>query len=85
MHFFFLIEIIWTCRCYPSLINVAMLGELRKLIPSCSGEKLICANEIQNLLGLENKEFNTIILEAMENPDKIGNITKPKCMLSVID
>ena len=78
--FFFLIEIIWTCRCYPSLINVAMLGELRKLIPSCSGEKLICANKIQSLLGLENK-----ILEAVENPDQIGNITKPKCMLSVID
>ena len=59
-----------------------MLGELGKLIPSCSGEKLICANKIHNLLGLENKELNTIILE---NPDKIGNITKPKCMLSVID
>ena len=62
-----------------------MLGELRKLIPSCSGEKLICANEIQNLLGLESKKFNTIILKAMENPDQIGNVTKPKCMLSVID
>ena len=60
-----------------------MLGEQRKLIPSCSGEKLICANEIQNLLGLENKEFNTIILEAMENPDQIGNVTKPKCMLII--
>ena len=62
-----------------------MLGELRKLIPSCSGEKLICANEIENLLGLENKENNTIMLEAIDNPDQIGNITKPKCMLSVID
>jgi hypothetical protein len=62
-----------------------MLGELRKLIPSCSGKKLICANEIQNFLGLENKEFNTITLEAMETPDQIGNVTKPKCMLSIID
>ena len=62
-----------------------MLGEQRKLIPSCSGEKLICANEIQNLLGHENKKFNTTILEAMENPDQIGNVTKPKCMLSVLN
>ena len=62
-----------------------MLGEQRKLIPSCSGDKLLCANEIQNLLGLESKKFNTIILDAMENPDQIGNVTKPKCMLSVID
>ena len=62
-----------------------MLGELKNLIPSCSGEKLMCANEIQNLLGLESKEFNIITLEAMEKPDQIGNVTKPKCMLSVID
>ena len=62
-----------------------MLGDLKKLIPSCSGEKLICANEIQNLLGLESKEFNMTILEAMESPEKIGNVTKPKCMSSIID
>ena len=62
-----------------------MLGELRKLIPSCSGEKLICANKIQNLMGFEIKEINTTKLETMENPDQIGNIMKPKCMLSVID
>ena len=62
-----------------------MLGELRNLVPSCSGEKLICANKIQNLLGFEIKEINTTKLEAMEHPDQIGNIMKPKCMLSVID
>ena len=44
----------------------------------------MCANEIQNLLGLENKELNMTVIEAMENPDKIGNITKPKCMQSII-
>ena len=55
-----------------------MLKELHEIIPSCSGEKLACANEIKKSIGMQSKEFNVTVQEALENPGMIGNVTEPE-------
>ena len=58
-----------------------MLKELHEIIPSCSGEKLACANEIKKSMGMQTKEFNVTIQETLENPGMIGNVTEPEGMI----
>ena len=55
-----------------------MLKGLEGIIPSCSGEKLACANEIKKSIGMPTKDFNVTIQEALENPGIIGNVTEPE-------
>ena len=66
-------DIIWNCRCYPRFYQPCKTCYLKNFIPSCSGKKLICAN------AWENGE-NITVPEALENPNKIGNLTKPSKM-----
>ena len=51
-----------------------MLKDLEGIIPSCSGEKLACANEIRKSIGMPTKEYNI----TLENPGMIGNVTEPE-------
>ena len=47
----------------------------------CSGKGLLCANTRMKSMGSEIDEENNVIApEALENPDLIGNIPKPKAM-----
>ena len=75
-------DIIWNCRCMPSF---GYVEEYLKFIPMCSGEKLLCANTRMKSLGMKKIPFenNKIVTEAIENPNMIGNISKPdsiECM-----
>ena len=84
-------EIIWNCRCLPFFFYEKMEAYLDFIGP-CSGEKLYCANKRLQSIGLQSsnsKENHTIVPEAMESPDIMGNetnnITKPdpiKCVAS---
>ena len=75
------LDIIWNCRCFPSFANKFMLKDLEGIIPSCSGEKLVCANEIKKSIGMPTEELNVTIQEALENPGMIGNVTEPEGMM----
>ena len=68
------LDIIWNCRCFPSFANGFMLKDLRGIIPSCSGEKLACANEIKKSIGMPTKKYNV----TLEKPGMIGNVTEPE-------
>ena len=65
-------DIIWNCRCIPSFYE--MNDDYLPFIPICSGEKLYCAN---TRFPIDFKN-NIIVQEAKDNPDKIGNISKPE-------
>ena len=76
-------DIIWNCRCMPSFGYVG--ADYLAYIPMCSGEKLLCANTRMKSIGMKKVQFdnNIIVSEALENPDMIGNISKPdsiECM-----
>ena len=58
-----------------------MLKDLEGVIPSCSGEKLACANEIKKSIGMQTKELNVTVQEALENLRMIGNVTEPEGIL----
>ena len=49
-------------------------------MPRCSDEKLHCANARKKSMGMESivAENDIVIKEAVESPDKIGNILIPK-------
>ena len=70
-------DIIWNCRCLPHFADY--LPDYLQFIPMCFGEKLYCANSRMRSMGMRksNSENNITMLEAQENPDKIGNISKP--------
>ena len=72
-------DIMWSCRCIPSFYNNNEEYYL-PFIPRCSGEKLHCANTRMKSLGMGfpiAKENDTIMPEAEDSPNKIGNISKP--------
>ena len=77
-------DIVWNCRCIPSFgIGLDAAGRPMKddtYIPRCRGEKLHCANARKKSLGMESvaPENDIIVREALESPDVIGNITRPK-------
>jgi hypothetical protein len=73
-------DIIWYCRCIPSFYELES-EEYLPFIPICSGKKLYCANTRMKSLGMGFPiafENNIIVQEAEDNPDKIGNISKPE-------
>ena len=72
-------DIIWHCRCIPSFYEMGSEDYL-PFIPMCSGEKLHCANTRMKSFGMGFPiavENDIIVQEAMESPNKIGNISKP--------
>ena len=76
-------DIVWNCRCMPNFGN--LLQEYWGVIDFCAGRKLHCAKIRMKSLGMETVtlENNIVVPEALENPDMIGNISKPpaiKCM-----
>ena len=84
-------NIIWNCRCLPFYFYEGMEAYL-PIIGPCSGINLYCANKGLQSFGLEfsnNKENDTIVPEALESPNMMGNetnfIKKPdpiKCIAS---
>ena len=69
-------DIIWNCRCMPSF---GYVPEYLEFIPVCSGEKLLCANTRMKSLGMPMVSFanSVTVPEARQNPNMIGNISKP--------
>ena len=66
-------DIIWNCRCIPEFYGYRV-GNL----PYCRGKKLFCAKEkIHNMGFGKSTENGMIVDEAIENPNTIGNLTKP--------
>ena len=57
-----------------------MLKDLKGIVPSCSGEKLACANEIKKSIGMPTKKYNV----TLENPGMIGNVTEPEGIIIII-
>ena len=69
-------DIIFNCHCYPRYFPPCIGCYFPKSILSCSGEKLACA------IARENSK-NITVPEALENPNRIENMTKPpelKCL-----
>ena len=79
-------DIIWNCRCIPnfglSLDAAGVRMRNSTYLPRCRGEKLYCANARKKSMGMESItiENDIIVKEALESPDKIGNIVKPKAI-----
>ena len=69
-------DIIWNCRCMP---NFGYYEEYLEFIPICTGQKLFCAKTWMKTLGMKNEKNESFatVQEARENPNMIGNITKP--------
>ena len=69
-------DIIWNCRCMPSF---GFVQEYLEFIPMCSGKKLHCANMRMKSLGMPIIDFanDVDVPEAHQNPNMIGNISKP--------
>jgi hypothetical protein len=50
--------------------------DLEGIIPSCTGEKLLCANKIEELLGVQNRKFN--LTSKFSSAATVANVTEPK-------
>ena len=66
--------ILWECRCIPAFASSWIEEQYSKEINSCFGKNLYCANDRMNSMSSRNLSMHNI---SMENPKKIGNITKP--------
>jgi hypothetical protein len=80
-------DIIWNCRCKPRIWDICYsCGEDNKyynaikILPYCKSNSLYCANMRIKAIGLEEvpEEYNITVPEALESPEKIGNVPKPK-------
>ena len=76
-------DIIWNCRCTPRFWFECFNCDIdyySEFIPHCTGEGLYCANTRMKSIGLRKmkKENDVVMPEALESPDMIGNISKPK-------
>jgi hypothetical protein len=72
-------DIMWNCRCIPSFYGNH--EEYLPFIHICSGKKLYCANTRMKSLGMGfpiAEENDVIMQEAIDSPNKIGNISKPE-------
>ena len=54
---------------------MATLKDLQGIIPSCTGEKLLCANEIEELMGVKTRKFN---FTSKFSSATVANVTEPK-------
>ena len=80
-------DIIWNCRCIPDFVASYEVPDYFEFIPFCTGKSLQCANTRKTSLGMKKvpPENDVIMPEALKNPNKIGNISKPSsinCMPS---
>ena len=82
-------DIVWNCRCIPyfglSLDAADKRMQNSTYLPRCRGKKLLCANTWAKSMGMKSMtdENESIVPEAFESPEKIGDISKPngiKCM-----
>ena len=84
-------HIIWCCRCIPAFTSLWIQEKYydpeNGLLDVCNGETLQCANQrMQSIDGvgkITNCDLTSKLLNGLENPHKIGNISKPpsvKCM-----
>ena len=80
-------DMIWNCRCLPRIWDKCYsCGENSeyynaiKTLPYCTGNSLYCANMRMKTLGLEEipEEYNITVPKALENTEKIGNVSQPK-------
>ena len=76
-------DIIWNCRCTPRFWFECFNCDIdyySEFIPHCTGEGLYCANTRMKSIGLRKmkKENDVVMPKALESPDMIGNISKPK-------
>ena len=80
-----IMHILWECRCIPGFAEHWIVDTYRSSdVDDCIGEKLYCANARINSLDAKNITF----LRTGQNPEKIGNISKPadiKCRPSCKD
>lgn len=82
-------DIIWNCRCIPTF-GLGGLDAAGKSVhqddyydmPRCRGEKLHCANTRKKSMGMQSVavENDIVVSEALESPDMIENISKPKAI-----
>ena len=80
-------DIIWHCRCYPVFFETRNFNISQTILKSCTGEKLYCANQRRQFMGLDikNENNNFTVSEALKNPNRIGNVSKKsivKCLPS---
>ena len=71
-------DIVWNCRCKPRVWDICYsCGENNeyynaiKTLPYCTGKSLYCAS-------MRMKEMGFEVPEALENPENIGNVSRPK-------
>ena len=77
-----ILEIYWQCRCAPLLVLIDDNDPYFDLLSYCYGQNLHCANEIMKIMGNLFEDQDNItehlkVQEAIDNPHKIGNITRP--------
>ena len=82
-------DIEWNCRCIPTF-GLGGLDPAGKSVydddyydmPRCRGENLYCANARKKSMGLQyvTMENDIVVHEAQENPDRIGNLSKPNAI-----
>ena len=85
-------DIIWNCRCIPKFYDVVEKTREMESLHFCTGKNLYCANNrikhiadknIEELF--ENRTEEITVEEARQNPNYIGNISRPagiKCLPS---
>ena len=79
-------DIIWNCRCKPRIWDFCWTCgkdeyyNAIKTLPYCTGNSLYCANMRMKAMGLDEvpEEYNITVPEALETPEKIGNVSQPK-------
>ena len=73
-------DIIWNCRCIPNFVRYEDTQEYFEVFSYCTGKGLFCANNRTKLMGMKkiSKGNDIVSPEALESPEIIGGISKPK-------
>ena len=68
-------DIIWNCRCRPNFVIHQEISEYVKLLPFCTGKKLLCSNARSKSIGMKEieDENDIVVPEAVASPNMIGN------------
>ena len=73
-----LLRIYWNCRCFPLF---STYDSYMDFLGPCKDKSLYCAREITKGMGFlsaNNTDSDFAVQEALDNPDMIGNISKPE-------
>ena len=73
-------DIIWNCRCIPTFVQSYQVADYLPFLSFCTGQGLKCSIRRGKSLGKKKValENDVIMPDALMNPNKIGNISKPK-------